>query len=86
MILKKSKGTITNTLYAIRWNQLKNGYSFPMDNQFTKLGFEDVTRTTKFLGSNHKDPFTSDMIKELIGLREEDVSNILTITQPAITC
>ena len=85
MILKKSKGTITNTLYAIRWNQLKNGYSFPMDNQFTKLGFEDVMRTTKFSGSNHKDPFTSDMIRELIGLREEDVSNILTITQPAIT-
>ena len=57
-----------------------------MDNQFTKLGFEDVMRTTKFSGSNHKDPFTSDMIRELIGLREEDVSNILTITQPAITC
>ena len=86
MILKKSKGTITNTLYAIRWNQPKNGYSFPMDNQFTKLGFEDVTKTTKFSGSNHKDPFTSDMIRELIGLREDDVSNILTITQPAITC
>ena len=86
MILKKSKGTTTEILYAIRWNQLKNGYPFPMDNQFTKLGFEDVTRTTKFSGSNHKEPFTSDMIRELIGLREDDVSNILTITQPAITC
>ena len=78
MILKKSKGTITNILYAIRWNQPKNGYS--------KLGFEDVMRTTKFSGSNQKDPFTSDMIRELIGLREDDVSNILTITQPAISC
>ena len=86
MILKKSKGTTTEILYAIRWSQLKNGYSFPMNNQFTKIGFEDVTRTTKFSGSNHKDPFTSDMIRELIGLREDDVSNILTNTQAAITC
>lgn len=64
-----------DAFYDIRWNHLKNTGIF-LQRIIISQG---AKRSAKFLDSNWKDPFTSDIIWELIEVYGAEVYNILTM-------
>ena len=63
---KQSINAISTALCGIRWGHLKAGYDSPTDCQLVKLAFKGAQRVATVKDKNRKEPFTSEMIGELV--------------------
>lgn len=67
LILEKSSiGTITTAVCGIRWGHIKAGFDSPTDTQLVKTAFKGAKRLAESGVKNRKEPFTSEMISELV--------------------
>ena len=66
ILLKSSISAISTALCAIRWGHIRVGLGSPTNTQLVQTAFKGAKRLAKATDKNRKEPFTSEIISELV--------------------